>query len=283
MILVSGAAGKTGQAILQSVLKGGHTVRAFVYRPDHAKRVKELGTHEVVIGDMQDAAAFRRAVTGVRAMYHICPNMNPNEIAIGQSAITAARESGVEHFVYHSVLHPQTEKMPHHWNKLRVEEILLEAGLGFTILQPAAYMQNIMGGWASVIEQGLYRVPYPLNTRLAMVDLRDVAEVAATVLTEPGHTHASYELVGPETPSQIEVAQILQDCLGHSVEAQEIPLDEWTDEAKAAGLGSYQLETLLRMFRYYAQYNFQGNAQVLGWLLKRPATDFCTFVERVKK
>ena len=134
---------------------------------------------EVVIGDIQDQDAYRQAARGVDAIYHICPNMHPHEAAVGAVAIQAARQEGVARFVYHSVLHPQTEQMPHHWQKLRVEEQLVQSGLHYTILQPEAYMQNILAGWELIVEQGIYRVPYPPSTRLGMVDLLDVAEAAA--------------------------------------------------------------------------------------------------------
>ena len=91
MILVTGAAGKTGQTIIQALLKRGAAVRAFVFRPDHQKIVEALGVQEVMVGDMGDAQSYRRAVQGVRALYHICSNMNPAEVEIGRVAIAAAR------------------------------------------------------------------------------------------------------------------------------------------------------------------------------------------------
>lgn len=281
MIVVTGAAGKTGQAIIQAVGRRGAEVRAFVSRPDHVPLVEALGAAEVVVGRLEDEAAVAQAVQGGSALYLICPNMHPDELALGQIAIDAARRAGVARFVYHSVLHPQTEKMPHHWHKLRVEERLFEAGLDFTILQPAAYMQNILGGWSTIVETGLYRVPYPPDTRLAMVDLEDVAEVAAGVLTEPGHSQAIYELAGPEAPTQTEVAELLSQLLNRPVRVEQTPLETWAEGARAAGLGSYAVETLLKMFRYYDQYGFQGNANVLRWLLGRPPTTFPAFVRRV--
>lgn len=282
MILVTGAAGKTGQAIIRALVKRDVAVRAFVYRSEKSQTVEEIGAQEVMVGDMANKAAYQRAAEGVGALYHICSNMNPDEVSIGRTAIEAAREVGVRHFVYHSVLHPQTEAMPHHWNKLRVEEMLFESGLNYTILQPAAYMQNILAGWQSIIEEGVYQVPYPVGTRLGMVDLVDVADVAATVLTEPGHSGAIYELAGSDNRTQSEVASILGEGLGRQVKAKQIPLEAWADGTRAAGLGEYQVETLLKMFRYYAQYHFWGNPNVLAWLLKRPPTDFRAFVERVK-
>ena len=72
----------------------------------------------------------------------------------------------MEHFVYHSVLHPQTEKMNHHWQKMRVEEMIFESGLPFTILQPAPYMQNLLAGWKSIVEDGVLRVPYSVDSEI---------------------------------------------------------------------------------------------------------------------
>jgi uncharacterized protein YbjT (DUF2867 family) len=209
--------------------------------------------------------------------------MNPDELAIGRMAIATARAAGARHFVYHSVLHPQAEAMPHHWHKLRVEELLFESGLDYTILQPAAYMQNVLAGWKAITGQGVYRAPYPVETRLGMVDLEDVAAAAAIVLTEPGHTGATYELAGPEVLSQTEVAAILSQVLQRTVRAEQIPLTEWVVQAQAAGLGKYQLETLVKMFHYYEQYGFWGNSRVLAWLLGRPPTRFSTFLDRELK
>jgi uncharacterized protein YbjT (DUF2867 family) len=183
--------------------------------------------------------------------------------------------------VYHSVLHPQTEAMPHHWQKLRVEEHLFESGLAYTILQPAAYMQNVLAGWDSILEQGIYSVPYPVQTRLGMVDVEDVAGAAALVLTQAGHAGAIYELAGPEALTQVQVAAILGQALGRAVRAEELALDAWEQRARASGLGDYQVETLVKMFRYYERYGLWGNPNVLRWLLGRPPTPFAAFVERV--
>jgi len=281
MILVTGAAGKTGRAVIRALASRGESVRVLVHRPDQIRAAEELGAREVVVGDMRAQATMDQAVRGVRAVYHICPNMHPEEVAIGQTAIAAARSAGVAHFVYHSVLHPQVEAMPHHWLKMRVEEQLFQSGLSYTILQPAAYMQNVLAQWEHVLEQGVYSVPYSAGPRLGMVDLEDVAEAAAVVLTEPGHEGATYELAGPEALTQTEVATILSQQLGRPVRAEAVPLETWENRARESGLGEYQVETLVRMFQYYERHGFWGNPRVLGWLLGRPPTTFAAFVERV--
>jgi uncharacterized protein YbjT (DUF2867 family) len=282
MILVTGAAGKTGRAVIRALTAKGEAVRALVHRPEQIRSVEALGAQQVVVGDMRLRATMDQAAQGVRAVYHICPNVSPDEVAIGQVAMVTARSAGVEHFVYHSVLHPQIEAMPHHWQKLRVEEQLFESGLCYTILQPTAYMQNVLAHWDQIMEQGVYPVPYAVETRLGMVDLEDVAEAAAVVLTEPGHAGAVYELAGAEVLSQTEVATILGQQLAHPVRAETVPLEMWERRARESGLGDYQVETLVKMFRYYERYGFWGNPRVLSWLLGRSPTTFAAFIERAK-
>jgi NAD(P)H dehydrogenase (quinone) len=283
VILVTGAAGKTGRAVIRALTAQGAAVRALVHRPKQVRSVEGLGAQEVLVGDMRLQATVDQAAQGVRAVYHICPNVSPNEVAIGEIAIRAAGSAGVERFVYHSVLHPQTEAMPHHWHKLRVEERLFESGLRYTILQPSAYMQNVLAHWDRILEQGTYPVPYPAETRLGMVDLEDVAAAAAVVLTESGHAGATYELGGAEALSQTEVAAILGRQLGRPVRAEVVPLETWERRARASGLGDYQVETLVKMFRYYARHGFWGNPRVLGWLLGHPPATFVAFVARTAR
>lgn len=281
MILVIGAAGKTGRAIVQALLAKGASVRGLVRRAEQTAVLHSLGVSDVVVGDVRETAVLTQALHRVQAIYHICPNMQPDEVEIGQNVITAAQKAGISHFVYHSVLHPQTEKMPHHWHKLRVEEMLFESGLPFTILQPSVYMQNILANWQTILDAGLYQTPYPITTRLSLVDVADVAAAAAIVLTEPGHTEATYELVGPQALSQEEVAQVLSQEIGRFVQAAELPLEIWVQQSQKAGLGIYQRETLVKMFKYYAHFGLIGNGQVLRWLLKRPSTTLATFIQKV--
>ena len=280
MVLVTGAGGKTGKAVISALAARGVTIRAFVRREAQAAEAKTLGAADAAIGDLRNAAAVQAALHGVRKVYHICPNVHPDEIEIGQVVIGAARAAGVEQFVFHSVLHPQTEKMPHHWHKLGVEEALLESGLPFTILQPAAYMQNILVGWEAISQRGVYTVPYPVETRLSLVDLREVAEAAALVLTELGHAGGTYELAGTLAMSQQEVAGVLSQSLSRAVRAEAIPLDQWEVQARASGLSDYTIETLKAMFQYYARYGLAGNPNVLRWLLGRPAATLADFIQR---
>jgi uncharacterized protein YbjT (DUF2867 family) len=199
---------------------------------------------------------------------------------MGKLVISAAGGARVNHFVYHSVLHPQIESMPHHWLKLRVEEYLIESGLPFTILQPAVYMQNITASLPEIVEKGIYQVPYPVKTVLSLVDLNDVAEVAKIVLSNQGHHAAIYELVGTTAQTQYDIALSLEEVLERKVQAQQVPLAYWERQAKDSGMDSYQINTLVKMFQHYEKFGFVGNPGVLGALLGREPTSLKSCLER---
>lgn len=280
MILITGAGGKTGRALIKA-LSTVERVRAFVYREEYVHGVQALGAEKVMVGDIRDEAAVRSAVKNARAVYHVCPNMSPDELTIGELIIKESRSAGVEHFVYHSVLHPQTEKMAHHWQKLRVEEMIFESGLPFTIIQPAPYMQNLLAGWKSILEDGLLRVPYSVHARLSFVDLQDVAQVAKIVLTEPHHIHAIYELAGTGPLSHAEVADILGQGLQREIRAVKEETGDW--RLRASGMSEYAVENLVRMFAYYDQWGLVGSPNVLRWLLQREPTSIGSFISRTMK
>jgi uncharacterized protein YbjT (DUF2867 family) len=282
MILITGAAGKTGKAVAKALLaRGAPVVRALIRSPADETILKAMGLQETITGEMDDPNTLSQAMRGVEAIYHICPNVSSREISFATALLHAVSGSSVSRMVYHSVLHPQIEAMPHHWNKMRVEEMLFSSPLDVTILQPAAYMQNILAQWDRMVSSGLYRVPYPVETRLSLVDLDDLAEVAATVLTNAGHSGATYELVGTPPHSQIEIAETFSKAFGKPVRAETETVEAWNRRARAAGMNDYSCETLSSMFRAYARDGLKGNPNVLGWLLGRQPTSLARFAARV--
>jgi NAD(P)H dehydrogenase (quinone) len=279
MILVTGAGGKTGQAVVKALAAKGASVRALVRNRERAAALTALGAADVSFGSFEDRLALERAAAGTRAIYHICPNVSPDEIAYAAAVAAAAKAQGVNRLVYHSVLHPQIEAMPHHWRKMRVEEMLFASGLDLTVLQPTAYMQNILGAWRGIVADGLFRVPYPVETKLSLVDLNDVAAAAALVLTQNGHGGATYELVGTHPLQQSEVAAAIGAVLGRDVHAEAETIETW--EARATAMGEHERITLAAMFRYYARHGLVGNPNTLRWLLGRAPNDLISFIGRI--
>lgn len=272
MILVTGAGGKTGQAVLAALLTLGLPTRALLRRP------KDVPASQTLLGDMTQPGSMAEALQGVHALYFIAPNMYAHEAELATAWIAAAQAAGVRRFVYHSVLFPQLEAMPHHWQKLRAEEALIQSGLDFSILQPASYMQNTLAYLPAIRQYGEYRQPYATTARFSPVDLQDVAQVAARVLHEPDHSGLSYPLAGPEVLSSAEMAAQLADQLGQPVQASQQPLADW--QAANQHLPAYARTTLSAMFAYYDAHGFAASSFVLESLLARPAGSFRAFLQR---
>ena len=308
LLLLTGAAGKTGLAVIRRLLEldtadprnpgdspslpslPSLKIRALARNAGQRTLLEKAGVLETVIADLNDPAALATALQGADSVYHICPNVHPQEASIGRRIIALAQQAGVRRFVLHSVLQPGIREMPHHWAKMSVEAMLPESGLEYTILQPAPYMQNILGQRASLCEQGVYAVPYHPATRVSMVDLEDVAEAVVRVLAGFGssggrrdsesHRRATYELCGPGLLDQTEIAAVLGRALRREVRAETVGRKDWARSAYRAGMSRYQVETLLAMFRYYERFGMTGSAQPLQGLLGRQPATFAQFSER---
>ena len=130
-------------------------------------------------------------MAGCSAAYVIAPNLHPAEPAYVAEALAALHAAGVGRVVYHSVASPYVPAMPHHLNKAVSEDLVRRSGLAWTILQPGAYLQNLD---LSGDENGVVTVPYDVHAVFGFLDLADLGEAAAVVLTEDGHVGATYEL-----------------------------------------------------------------------------------------
>jgi len=265
-VLVTGAGGKTGRAVMAAVAAAGARARAFVRDP---ARVGDAGV-EVAVGDQREVGDLVAALGGVDAVYAIAPNVSPDEVAMGQAVIAACERTGVARLVFHSVVHPQLTVMPHHADKGRVEERVVDSSLAWTILQPNAYLQNL-AGYADALRDGRYEVPYASDRRLAMVDLADVATVAARALVDDLGIHATFELSGPAEVAPDDVAATAARLLGRPVRATRRDPDGWADAN--AHLPLDPRRRLLAMFRAYDRHGSPGDATVLTALLGRAPGD----------
>lgn len=283
MILVTSAAGNTGQNVIRALVARGAPVRAFVRREAQVVLVRALGASEVRIGDFRDPAAVRSALEGVEALYHICPRLSEMEVEIGRTVIEAARSAGVSRFVYHGVAHPYIAEMPHHWDKLQVQILLERSDLPFSVIQPTNYMQNITWAWDRLVQTRRYELPYSADTPLTWVDAEEVAEAAARVLLEPGHDGAAYELAGADGPlTRREICERVSKKLGWQLEPAVVAWETWRKLPRYVGWEQSQMRRLKKMFAYYDQHGFRaGNPNVLGWLLGRKPRSLSEFIDRL--
>jgi NAD(P)H dehydrogenase (quinone) len=278
-ILITGASGKTGLVVIRSLSQAGFSVTAFIHKQEYSSLVELAGAQNVILGNLRSVDDLQNALQSIDGIYHICPNMASDELGIGRSIIAASRKASIKRFVYHSVLHPQIQSMSHHWQKLLVEEELLASGLPFTILQPTVYMQNLLG-YKKEILNGIYSMPYPIETRLSYLDLSDLGDAVAQVFSRDELSGSILELCGTKPFTQRQIAQYLSDQMKITVRPGEYSLTEWEETAIKNTLPTYTRTTLRSMFEYYARYGLIGSPQVLTWLLGRSPISLPEFIAR---
>ncbi len=219
-VAVLGGHGKTGRAVRDALT------------------ALDVGTLPLGRADWSDLAA---AVTGCDAAYLIAPNLHPDEPSYVAAALDALAAAGVGRVVYHSVASPYAPAMPHHVGKAVSEDLVRRSGLVWTILQPGAYLQNLD-------LSGPLDVPYSPDAPFGFLDLADLGRAAAFVLTEPGHSGATYELA-------TRVATVRELAAEAGVEVRQV-----------ADPGTHPW--LSAMFAYYDDHGLPVGTRVLDALLR---------------
>ncbi len=281
MILIVGASGAVGIPTIKSLVKRGADLRALTSNDKSAANLRSLGVGETLVGDFRSDDDVRRAMAGAESVFLVTPRFTEDEAEIGIRTVKAAKREGVGHFVFSSAFHPQMTKMNHHWTKLLIEEAVIESGLDFTILQPAMFMQNVAVEWPGIAEKGIYPRPYSPDRRMALVDTDDLGEAAAIVLTAGGYKGATFELCGPDSLTQAEMAAILSEYLGKPIQAVRRDLGEWEIWARERGWSEWGIDTYIKMSNHYDTHGYPGgNLLVLRTILGREPGSYRDFAKR---
>ena len=221
-ILITGATGNVGRQVVNQLVNRGADVRAELRAlvRDPATSNLPAGV-QTVQGDLLDVDALRRAFDGVTTLF-LLNAVVPDEFTQALLALNLAREAGIKRVVYLSVIHSDRYlNVPHFAGKFGVERMLEQMGFGATILRPAYFMDNDHSIQDVVRNYGVY--PMPIGSKgLAMVDVRDIAEVAAIELLRRERASeplplARINLVGPDTLTGEAVAALWSATLGRTV------------------------------------------------------------------
>jgi uncharacterized protein YbjT (DUF2867 family) len=192
-VLAIGATGQYAGLVVPALAARSVQVRALVHDPAKQDQVLKAGADETVTGDLRDPASLRAALHGVEGVFLIIPAFAPDTPELGTGVIAAAQAAGVRRIVYSGVYHPSLS-LVNHASTRPIEEAVYRSDLEFTVLQPAMYMQGLLGGWTSAVERGVFVMPYSKDSAMTFVDYRDVAEVAAIAFAADELVNGTFEL-----------------------------------------------------------------------------------------
>ena len=217
-ILVTGATGRVGRHVVEQLTKRGASVRVLTREPGKAGFVAGV---EIVKGDLLDLDALRAAFKGVRTLF-LLNAVTGDEFTQAILTLNVARESGVDRVVYLSVFEAERAiNVPHFAVKYAAERMLDAMGFSATILRPTYFIDNEVMIKDAIVTYGVY--PMPIGGKgVAMVDARDIAEVAALELIRrdqaPGKLPIKLlNIVGPDTLTGADLAAIWTEVLGRPI------------------------------------------------------------------
>jgi uncharacterized protein YbjT (DUF2867 family) len=251
MILITGASGTVGRAVMDEVRKSGAAYRGMYRNEVDAK--KAPADTATVIADFADKESLRRALEGVDTVFVVCSPI-PQLVELESNVIEVCAEKGVRHVVLNSALGAgdYSKSFPS-WHR-KVEDKLKASKLAHTILRPNSFLQNIVAFYApSIRAQGAFYAAMG-NAKLSFVDVRDVGGAAAKILAAP-ETHAgkTYELNGPEAFSYNEVTQHISQATGQEAKFVDIPEEAQRKAMLDMGMPEWQVTALLDLQQYYSK------------------------------
>ncbi|MFJ8020790.1 SDR family oxidoreductase [Streptomyces sp. NPDC096311] len=218
MILVTGATGNIGSALLRELrLAGAAPVRGLTRDAGRASFAEGI---EAVEGDLARADSLKAALEGARCLFLLSGMGGEAEV------LAAARQAGVEHVVLVSSITVQTHPhLPAAGENLAVERLLKDSGMAWTVLRPTQFASNTLWWAQSIRDQGVVRAPYA-DIGLPTIHPADIAAVARAALTEPGHRGQTYALTGPECITVRRQVAAIAAALGREVDLIEISREE---------------------------------------------------------
>ncbi len=204
LILVTGATGHQGGAVLRHLREKGFACRAMTRDPGKLQSRTAIGHGvEVVRGDMEIPVSLARALDGVYGVFAVqtVEAGVEAEIRQGINLADAAKRARITHFVYSSVASAdQRTGIPHFDSKFLTEEHIRATGMHFTIVRPVFFMENWLG-MRQAIENGALALPLDLATRLQMIAVDDIGGIVAMAFEHPGKWQDRvFEIAGDELP-----------------------------------------------------------------------------------
>ena len=229
-VAVTGATGAQGGATARALLAAGHRVRALTRHPDSAAgdALRSLGA-EVRHADFDDRPSLGAALTGADSLFAVTTPFGTDtatDVRQGKALVDAAAEVRLGHVVFTSAAHADRGTgIPHYESKHLVEQYLHAAGVPWTVIAPAAFMDNYASGWTlDGRRDGTFAWPMPGDRPLTLIPASDIGAFAALILQRRDEfTSRRIDIASDErTPSQM--AEILADAIGRQVAHQEVPI-----------------------------------------------------------
>ena len=262
-ILVTGGTGSVGSHVVRELVARGASVKVLTRDPAKAKLPAGV---TAVQGDLTQPETVRRVFNDVDAVF-LLNGVSITEAHEGLLAVSGMKLSGVKRLVYLSVHQvDQAAWLPHFGAKVGVEEGIKRSGIPFTILRPDNFFQNDYWYKDVILQYGIY--PQPIgDVGTSRVDIRDIAEAAAIVLTSPGHEGQTYDIVGSDVLTGESIASAWSRALGKPIKYGGNDLDAWEAQSLQY-LPAWMVFDFRLMYAHFQKNGLKASPEAIGRITK---------------
>lgn len=273
-IALTGATGTVGRAVIAELAARGVRPLAIVRAAESAAAL--AGAADTVLADLDRPERLEHDLAGTRRLFMLTP-LHPRQDALQRRIVDAAGRAGVAHVVKLSALGADPDaRVAIHRQHGRGDAHLIASGMGYTCLRPNAFMQNAVQWQGSIARTGAITLPAG-DARVSMIDVRDIAAVAARVLTAPELSNQVHELTGPEALSYAEVADCLSHAAGRTIRHRDVAPDEARRAMLSAGMPAWAVDARLELYATYRAGAAQRTTTTVAELTGRPPRRFADF------
>lgn len=262
-IFLTGATGNVGAELVKKLTNAGVPFKALVRDNRYTGYLRQLPEAEIVRGDLTDRKLLIDALQGVERAF-LLTNSSEEAAGLQLNFVAAALEAGVAHIVKLSQLaadeHSPVRFLRYH---AQVENRIRETPMNYTFLRPNLFMQGLLAFKDFIKAEGKFYAPIG-EAAVSIVDVRDIASVAALALTSDGHANKIYNITGRAALTHDQMAVGLSEALGRTVEFVNVRPRQMEEALKAAGFPQWQTGGLIEDYAHYAR----GEAAVVFPVVK---------------
>jgi uncharacterized protein YbjT (DUF2867 family) len=244
VVLVTGAAGLAGSAVIREFVRRKYPVRALVRNRAKARSLEALPTVEIVEGDMSRPETLTQALAGVSSVLLISSS-NANMVETQKTFIDAAKAAGVGHVVKFSGLSAADSDSSFVFATMHaeIERYLESSGLAWTHLRPSQFMTEYLREVPTIQGYDSLFLPFK-DAKLVPVDLADIAKAAFVLLTTPGHEAKIYAMSGPEALDMHEIAAHISQAVNKPIQYVDVPAEQRNQALLSVGVPAFFVEAL---------------------------------------
>ncbi len=250
-VLITGATGNIATLVIPALIANGLTVRAFVRNAQKAEGLKKSGV-EIFEGDLSNQQSINEAARGMDAVLSLTA-AGTQAVAQASAVTKAAKGAGVKHLVRLSAIKAAedapTENGRFHF---QTDQEIIASRIPYTILRPHFFMQNLFISVPTILEQGSMYWGMGQG-KLGMIDVRDIADCIASLLTNGGHEGKIYSPTGASSITFTEAAAIISKGIGKQVNYVPVPLEAVGEAIRSMGQGEWVARLMMDYSKAYRE------------------------------